>query len=866
MPPPLDFHAIFEATANPYMLLDRDLRYVAANRAYLEVTASRFEDLVGRCIFDAFPNDRDDRENRSAQVLRQSLEKVLRTRRRDVIAFLPYRVARVAGGELEERFWSATHTPLLDDAGEVAFILQHTVDVTELHRWQRVAHTLGVDLANGGGVVESDVLRRAQAVQDSYLALDLEMTRLRQMFDQTPGFTVFLRGPEHVVELANRAYEQLVGRGNLLGKPVRDALPELAGQGFYELLDRVYATAEPFVGRAMPVTLARAASGEREEVFVDFVYQPIVGVNGHTLGILVQGNDVTETRRNEVRQRFVARASEQLAMASEGVEPVLERIAAAAVDGFADWCIIDLFDEGRGTRRMAHAANPELRTLAAQAQTFAPPPDAIAEHPTLGGARTPTLMTDFTDEMAVRLARSPEHLAWLRAMGIRSLVGLPLIARGRRLGVLSFLATQRRFDSGDLATAEELARMASTVIENAQLSRERDELLVREQSRARARRSGEPGEGRVPGHARPRAAQSAVADLDGGAAAQAARRSRVVARADHHRAAGAAPHPSRRRSARRLTHHPRQGRAQEEPCRHRRPSSPPPSRWPARCSSSEQHRLHVDVVAQTLFVDGDAVRLGQVVANLLTNAARYTLTGGDIRVSARADGGDVVVRVRDNGIGIAPELLPRIFDMFVQGPQRSERAEGGLGLGLTLVRTLVQMHGGSVEARSDGIGRGSEFVVRLPRLAEHAAERPRRVPTALPAPAADACSVLVVDDNVDAAQLLSDLLQLEGYTTTLAHDGPSALAAVASNVPDVAILDIGLPVMDGYELAAQLRSTLGAETPQLIALTGYGQEGDRQRSESAGFIAHLVKPVPAEALLRTLASVCDGRTRTCEAG
>ena len=146
MAAPLDFQAVFETTANPYMLLDHDLRYVAANRAYLEVTASRLEDLIGRRILDVFPNDAGDRDNRSAQVLRQSLEKVLRTRRRDAIAFLPYRVARTAGGEPEERYWSATHTPLLNDAGEVAFILQHTVDVTELQRLQRRGRTFGGEL------------------------------------------------------------------------------------------------------------------------------------------------------------------------------------------------------------------------------------------------------------------------------------------------------------------------------------------------------------------------------------------------------------------------------------------------------------------------------------------------------------------------------------------------------------------------------------------------------------------------------------------------------------------------------------------------------------------------------------------------
>jgi CheY-like chemotaxis protein len=250
--------------------------------------------------------------------------------------------------------------------------------------------------------------------------------------------------------------------------------------------------------------------------------------------------------------------------------------------------------------------------------------------------------------------------------------------------------------------------------------------------------------------------------------------------------------------------------------------------------------------------------LSQVVANLLSNSARYTPAHGKVSLQAARQGDEVVIRVRDNGVGISAEMLPRVFDLFVQSPQHSDRAAGGLGLGLTLVRNLVLSHGGTVAAHSEGVGKGSEFVVRLPPLDGPAPQgRPSSVPMPLPLRQARA-KVLVVDDNVDAAELLAALLARHGYVTRTASDGPAAITTAESFGPDIAILDIGLPVMDGYELAARLREPVRPRTPRLIALTGYGQEHDRARALAAGFFAHIVKPVDAELLLRTLASAEAG--------
>jgi PAS domain S-box-containing protein len=258
-------------------------------------------------------------------------------------------------------------------------------------------------------------------------------------------------------------------------------------------------------------------------------------------------------------------------------------------------------------------------------------------------------------------------------------------------------------------------------------------------------------------------------------------------------------------------------------------------------------RLSVEVPRHGLWVDVDSARMAQVVSNLLTNAARYTSVGGSIKVGAGSTQGEVVLAVEDDGAGISAEMLPRIFEPFTQGPQAVDRAHGGLGLGLTIVRSLVELHGGSVSARSEGAGKGSVFTIRLPRslrepVPAQGADSSRRK---LPMPG---MNVLVVDDNEDGAMMLAEALQLSGYNTRVAQDGPMALQVSREFKPEVALLDIGLPVMDGYELARRLRKESGSHNLTLIAVTGYGQDVDRARSREAGFDAHLVKPVDLDAL------------------
>ena len=275
-----------------------------------------------------------------------------------------------------------------------------------------------------------------------------------------------------------------------------------------------------------------------------------------------------------------------------------------------------------------------------------------------------------------------------------------------------------------------------------------------------------------------------------------------------------------------------------------------------------QHHLALEVPASGLLVDGDPTRLAQVLANLLTNAAKYTEPGGHIAVAGRREGEQVVITVSDDGMGISAEILPHIFELFMQERQALDRSSGGLGLGLAIVRSLVTLHGGTVDAVSAGRGCGSVFTVRLPAAALAREVSLPSGPNPTVAKAGAGRTILVVDDNEDAAEVLAAGLEMLGHKTQVAHDGPEALRVMADFKPDFALLDIGLPVMDGYELARRLRQEPSLAHTRLVAVTGYGQDSDRQRSKEAGFDAHLVKPIQLPelaALIKKLGDAAAGR-------
>ena len=281
----IDFQALFALAPMPKVVLDRDLVIVEMNEAYLEATMRRREDILGKAMFDAFPAPDGSESQRQ---LSGSLARVLATGKRDDIALIRYDIEN-ADGSMAVRYWSATHVPLLDDAGEVAFILQHTVDVTEIQELRQLAD-------------EAGIVKRAREVERRFLDLSEESQLLKSLFEQAPGFVAVLTGPEHRFAMANDAYHSLVGYRDLIGLPVGEALPEVVEQGFVQLLDTVRASGKPFVGREQKVALLDGPDGLPRDHYLDFIYQPIAGPDGGVTGVFVQGHDVTENVEARERQ------------------------------------------------------------------------------------------------------------------------------------------------------------------------------------------------------------------------------------------------------------------------------------------------------------------------------------------------------------------------------------------------------------------------------------------------------------------------------------------------------------------------------------------------------------------------------------
>lgn len=372
MPRSVDFKALFDVSPNPYVLLDSTLAIVSMNDAYLRVTGSKREKILGRNMFEAFPSDPASDGHR---MLRASLERVIKTGEPDHLPLIRYDLALPDDQGFQERYWSATHTPVPNRAGEIAYILQHTVDVSELHRLRALARD--VTGAGPSNLIESDVFQRAKAVQESNLALEQERQYLRGLFAQAPGFMAVLSGPEHVFTMANAAYHQMVGRDSLIGKPIRDALPEVVGQNFLALLDRVFDTGQPFVGRGIKLMLADESRNAGEH-FVDFVYQPIFDGSGKVSGIFVQGNDVTEQRQAaealrrlnetlearvaaEISERRQAEAALQQAQKMEAIGKLTGGVAhdfnnlLQIVSGNLQLLAKDIAGNERAERRIANA-------------------------------------------------------------------------------------------------------------------------------------------------------------------------------------------------------------------------------------------------------------------------------------------------------------------------------------------------------------------------------------------------------------------------------------------------------------------------------------------------------------------------------
>ena len=356
----IDFSQLFDRSPNPYMVLDRALRFVAVNEAYLRVTGRTREELLGVCLFDAFPGNPDDPDDSNVRELRASLESAFDSGEAQSLGLIRYaiEVPRADGEvEFEERIWSAIHTPLPGPDGVVRHVLQYTVDVTELQRLKAELREARKVQALSVEQMETTVLERAQQMQLANQALEAQRRHLLRLFEEAPGFMAYMSGPDHVFELANHAYLRMVGRSDIVGKPLRDALPDIAGQGYFELLDEVYRSGEPFVGTGSSVEIDRGAGPER--AYADFVFQPVFDAEGQVAGIIVQGYDITSQK---LAQEELEQYHTQLEELVQARTRALERSRTALTQARK------LEDIGKLTGGVAHDFNNVLQIIGANLQ------------------------------------------------------------------------------------------------------------------------------------------------------------------------------------------------------------------------------------------------------------------------------------------------------------------------------------------------------------------------------------------------------------------------------------------------------------------------------------------------------------------
>jgi signal transduction histidine kinase/ActR/RegA family two-component response regulator len=551
-----------------------------------------------------------------------------------------------------------------------------------------------------------------------------------------------------------------------------------------------------------------------------------------------------ELREQQENLTFLLGASTLLSESLD-YERNLITLARLSVPKMGDWCAIDLVREGEAGsttlfRLTIQHHDPQAQALLVEmARRYPHRSDAASGPAHVVNTGKEELISEVTEAHLAAMAEDEEQLRMLRQLGLKSAMILPLAARGRRLGAISFYSSHsgRRFGLTDLNLGEDLARRAAFAVDNAQLY---------EQVRVADRRKDEflatlAHELRNP--LAPIMSAFEILRQRGGGHPELEDLHETVRRQIQHLVRLIDDLVDVSRITRGKVDLKRE-RVRLETLVHQAVDTSQP--W----LESRSQQLVLRLSQEPLWVIADPARMLQVIANLLNNASKYTHPRGCVWLTTERDGDHAILSVRDNGAGIAPDILPHVFDLFTQGDRSLDRSQGGLGIGLTLVRSLVEHHRGEVEAFSGGPGRGSEFVVRLPLAVEKTAELTRE-PARAPAAAGPARSILIVEDQRDARETLRRLLELDGHRVNVAEDGPTGLEQIFGLRPEVALVDVGLPRMDGYELAARVRREIGASI-QLIALTGYGNREDRQRALLAGFDDHLVKPVDLDRLRRIL--------------
>lgn len=831
----------------------------------------------------------------------------------------------------EQTWFTFSYSPVRDESGKVAGMYCACVETT------------------------SQVLNERHRIQEN--------ERLHQLFEQAPGIMAVLREPTHTFELVNNAYQQLIGYRDAIGKTAREVLPEVEGQGFFELLDEVYKTGKPYVGRGMPIELRRQPEGPKEKRFVDFLYQPIKDSAGNVTGIFVQGSDVTDQYTAQLElQRLNRELTEKIAQlesaerraleAAQKAEREQQRLDALLEAAPVGIAMADMhgklirinsaekriwgealplsesvatYDEWKGwwadhSERHGRYLKADEWALARALRGEEAPRDILEIEPFgMPGVRKTILNSgapvrdaegsiigavvaqmDITEQIHAEAAlRESEakfrtitdampqmvwstlpdgyhdyyNQQWYRYTGLPEgstdgekwngvfhpddqarawEIWRHSLATGKPYEILYRL----RHHSGEyrwtLGRALPIRDSAGKIIRWMGTCTDiHDQKLAEEALREADRRKDEFLAMLAHELRNPLAPISAAAELMEIATLDAERikeTSRIISRQVRHMTGLVDDLLDVSRVTRGLV-----SLAKHELDVKRIVSDAVEQVSPL--IELKRHHLTVELAREPAHVIGDQKRLVQILTNLLNNAAKYTPEGGSIHIRMETTKDEVILSVADNGIGIAQTLQPHIFELFAQAERTSDRSQGGLGIGLALVRSLVELHGGSVACQSEGLGRGSSFTVRLPRLIKQEQIRNDQRPALTPAASENRLRILVVDDNADAANMLGMYLEAMGHEVIVEHGPRRALERARIEKPRVCILDIGLPDMDGNELARRLLAQSETASATLIAVTGYGQDQDRKNALAAGFAHHLVKPVDTGKLTAILSEL-----------
>ena len=788
-----EYRALFRASPYSYLVMAPDLTIIGASGAYLRSVRRTEEDIVGRYVFEAFPENPDDPAATAISEMKESLLRALAKGEPDTTAFVRYAVPveTPEGRKFEERYWSTVHTPVLDADGTPLFVVQNPVDVTELYHFDEQSQVATLQLTPPSSS-NTENFNRAQMHEALTRVLNNEREHLRSLFNQAPGFVAVLMGPKHVFEMVNEAYYQMVGHRELVGKAVWEALPEVSGQGYEQFLDQVYTTGKAWATRAMPIAVQRERDGPIVQRYIDLVFEPYRDQYGTTIGIFAQGYDVTDAVEAQAAKR-------------ESDERLRDGMDAAKMVVW-DWNL--------ATGELVASDNMML-VLGCAAARIGGIQQHIHPHDLdrIRAAHRQALEETGTYQQVVRFTRPDNgREIWIDSRGKvqYDLDGRPVRMRGLTVDVTDRYQAERELREANRKKDEFLAMLAHELRNPlAPISTAAEMLRLTASNDARTRKASEVISRQV------RHMTTLVDDL---LDVSRVTRGLVELEKDHvdvKAAVASAVEQSR------------------------------------PLIEARHHKLTVRTDAAPCTVLGDRTRLVQVIVNLLNNAAKYTPQGGEIALTVSAGDKWVDIKVIDNGIGIDDKLLPHLFDLFTQAERTPDRTQGGLGIGLALVKTMVTLHGGRVAAYSQGPGTGSMFSISLPAVAPQQPVLPDAAARA--AGHAAAVSVMVVDDNVDAAESLAALLEAQGHAVQVQSHPLAAIPAASRHPPQVFILDIGLPDIDGYELARRLRADPVHRDALFIALTGYGQAHDRTLSKAAGFDHHFVKPIDIETLNKLLA-------------